>query len=189
METEKKSQTDSQEVPRAISSPPRSGRGLDTFKIAFFVIVGLIFALCIFKLGMVVGEKKADFSRQWSDNYHLNFAGPEGGFFKDFGDKNFIEANGTFGQIIKVDGSTIVVKGQNDVEKTVIAGENVQIKRLNEDIKITDLKVSDYIVIIGEPNDSGQIEAKFIRIMPPPPEKGSFNSNSRRGSNPPPPKV
>jgi hypothetical protein len=187
--TEKKSQAVPQEDPQAVSCPRRKNcqavRGPGAFKAAFFAIVGLILILFVFKLGMVVGERKADFSHQWSDNYHTNFAGPQGGFFKDFGDKNFIEANGTFGQIIKIDGSTIVVKGQNDVEKTVIAGEKVQIKRLNEDIKITDLKVDDYIVIIGESNDSGQIEAKFIRIMPPPPEKGSFNGNPNRESNSP----
>ncbi|MFA5747205.1 MAG: hypothetical protein WC926_03985 [Candidatus Paceibacterota bacterium] len=159
-------------------------RNPDFFKIFFLVIIGLMILLSVFKLGIVVGEKKADFTRQWSDNYHMNFAGPKEGFFKNLGDKDLIEASGTFGQIIKMDGSTIVVKGQNDVEKTVIAGEGIQIKRFNEDVGITDLKVDDRVVIIGEPNESGQIEAKFIRIMPPPPEGGSFNGGRREKADP-----
>jgi hypothetical protein len=43
------------------------------------------------------------------------------------------------------------------------------IERLRETVKISDLKVDDFVVVIGEPNDSGQIEAKFIRLLPPAP--------------------
>jgi hypothetical protein len=36
-----------------------------------------------------------------------------------------------------------------------------------KNIKLADLKIGDIIVIIGSPNDKGQIEAKIIRVFPP----------------------
>ncbi|MFH2018950.1 MAG: hypothetical protein ABII98_03080 [bacterium] len=130
-------------------------------------IAALVVLLFVFKVGMAVGIKKADFSCRWSDNYHENFGGPRGGFWGGFNDRDFIESNGTVGQIIKIDGATFVVRGREDVEKVIVTTGATAIKRLMETIKIFDLKVDDQVVIIGEPSESGQIEAKLIRVMPP----------------------
>jgi hypothetical protein len=129
--------------------------------------------LLVFKAGMMVGSRKAEFSGNWSDNYHLNFAGPKEGFLNGFEGKDFMEANGVFGKIIKVEGSSIIVKGKDDVEKAILIEEGTTtIKRLKDTLKISDLKTNDFIVIIGEPNDAGQMQARLIRVMPPAPQKG-----------------
>ena len=126
---------------------------------------GMLLLLLVFKLGTVVGARQADFSCRWSENYHRNFGGPKGGMFKGFRDNNFIEAHGTFGQIIKIDGATLVVKGRGDVEKVVLITESTVIKRGRESISISDLRADDYIVTIGSPNSAGEIQAKLIRIL------------------------
>ncbi len=131
-----------------------------------FGLVAFIILLLIFKAGLIVGIKKADFSCRWSDNYQHNFGGP------GFGDRDFIEANGTFGQIIKLEANNLVVKGRNDVEKIIIIDENTVIKNLRQTLKPADLKIDDNLVIIGEPNELGQIKAKLIRLMPPRPTVG-----------------
>jgi len=138
-----------------------------TFKIILWAIAELIIILIVFKIGTVVGFRMANFSYKWGENYHRNFGGPRGGFFGDFIDGNFIKPNGVFGQIIKIDGQTLIIKDQENVEKAVIVNDNTIIERFRERIKPPDLKVDDNIVVIGEPNNNGQIEAKFIRIMPP----------------------
>jgi hypothetical protein len=139
-------------------------------KITLLALGALIILLAVFGLGMKVGFKKAEFSFRWAENYHQNFAGPRGGFFgdfrRDFEGKDFIEAHGVFGSIIKIDGSTLVIKGVNNVEKTVLIKNDTTIERFRETINPSDLKVDDNVVVIGEPNDSGQIEAKLIRVMP-----------------------
>lgn len=137
-------------------------------------IAGLIIILAIFKAGEIVGIKKADFSCRWSDNYHRNFGGPRQGFMQGFGDRDFIDANGTFGQIIKIDASTLVIKGRDNIEKVVLVENDTVVKDLNQTVKSADLKVDDYIVVIGQPNENGQIMAKFIRLLPPPPTVGSI---------------
>lgn len=140
----------------------------NTFRGAILGIGAVIILLLVFKTGMIIGTKKADFSCRWSDNYHRNFGGPRGGFMPGLGDRDFIESNGTFGQIIKIDGTNLVIKGRNDVEKVVIVDNNTVINRFNDTVKLTELKIDDDIVVIGEPNQQGQIVAKLIRIMPKP---------------------
>ncbi|MFA5076108.1 MAG: hypothetical protein WC480_01685 [Patescibacteria group bacterium] len=135
------------------------------------LIIGLgvlIILLLVFKAGMVVGIKKADFSCRWSDNYHRNFGGPQGGFLGGFDDRNFMDAHGVFGQIIKIDGQTLIIKGPDNVEKIVLL-DGASIMRGKDNIQPTELKIDDPIVVIGSPNNDGQIEAKLIRIMPPMP--------------------
>ncbi|MFA5021239.1 MAG: hypothetical protein WC517_04245 [Patescibacteria group bacterium] len=130
----------------------------------------LIVMLVAFKAGMSVGFQKADFSYQWGDNYHRNFAGPRGGFAAGFGERDFVEAHGSIGQIIKLDGSTIVTKGPDNLEKVILIDEKTVINRFRDSIGFSGLKIDDFIVVIGEPNAAGQIEAKLIRVMPAPPE-------------------
>lgn len=141
-----------------------------SFKWILVGIAGLAVLLLVFKAGMVVGGYKAEFTGHWSENYNRNFAGPSRGFpMMGLGDQNFIESNGTVGQVIRITGSTIIVKGQDNIEKSLIVSGDTVIRRMNEVIKVADLKVNDFVVTIGEPNANGQIQAKFIRVMPPPP--------------------
>lgn len=140
--------------------------------IVIIVLFCLAFLAGVFSLGMAIGYRKARFSYAWGENYHRNFGGPRNGFLGDFGrdlmGMDFIGAHGTFGQILEIKDSELVVRGKDNVEKIIVVGEDIEIRRFEDTIKLSDLKVDDPIVIIGEPNDSGQIEAKFIRVMPTP---------------------
>ena len=145
------------------------------FKIIVRIVIGLVVCLLVFAAGVSVGSRKANFSYKWGENYHRNFGGPKGGFLREFRGEGFVEGHGTAGQIIKIDSLTststpsLVIKGAQEAEKVVLLKNDTVINRLKETIKSGDLKVDDYVVIIGKPNDAGQIEAKLIRIMPPPP--------------------
>jgi len=133
----------------------------------FIIGIGIFLVLVVvFKIGMFVGEKKSDFFCKWGDNYHMNFGGPKKGFIGEFGDKSFMGAHGIFGQIIKIDGLTLTIKGPDNVEKVIIADDNTSIKKQNDNIKAADIKVDNFITVIGDPTDNGQTKAKFIRVMP-----------------------
>lgn len=138
------------------------------FQLATWIAAGFILLLLVFKLGVFVGYKKAFFIGRWSENYHRNFAGPRGGFFRNFlSDKrDFIGAHGVFGSVLSVDGTRIVVRGRDNVEKIILVTDKTVITRLRETVGAYDIKPDDNIVIIGEPNDAGEIQAKFVRIMP-----------------------
>ena len=139
------------------------------------LILGLIILLLVFRLGMLVGYRKAGFAYGWGENYERNFGGRSdrsrsmggpGYFLREFDDRRFMGADGTVGRIIKIDGRSIVVKGQADEEKIILLNDKTIIRRFRDNIKLSDLKVDDMIVTIGEPNASGQIEARLIRVMP-----------------------
>lgn len=136
------------------------------FTIITWIVAGLIVLLLVFKAGVMVGYRKASFSYRWGENYHRNFGGPKNGFFAGFAGRDFIESHGTFGQIIKINGSMLVVKGRGDAEKIIVVKDDTMIRNGMDVASLNDLKVNDYIVTIGEPNAQGQIEAKLIRVMP-----------------------
>lgn len=133
-------------------------------------IAGLIALGFVFNLGVFVGARRANFSFRWADEYHRNFGGPQGGFFGDFigTEKEFPNSSGSFGQIIRIDTSanTLTMKDASNVEKNILISKKTTIVYQRKNIGLFDLKINDSIVVIGEPNSTGQIEAVLIRVMP-----------------------
>lgn len=142
------------------------------FTKALMVIGCLIVLLLVFRAGMAVGFRQANFSYRWGENYHKNFGGPKDGFFADTVRRDFIDSHGVFGQIIKIDNATgtdsltLVIKGKDNIERLVEVDSEATVTVMRQNLKKEDLKTGDSIVVIGAPNDSGQIDAKFIRVMP-----------------------
>jgi hypothetical protein len=130
------------------------------------ILVAFILLFSVFSLGMFVGERKANFSFRWAEQYHKNFAGPRNGFFQDFMGKDFMESNGTFGKIIQINEDSIIVSGRENPEKVISITKNTIIRCQKKDMSISDFKINDEVIIIGEPNQDGQIDAKLIRVMP-----------------------
>jgi hypothetical protein len=137
------------------------------------VIGVVIVVLLIFSAGVTVGFHKASFGRAWGENYERNFGlRPERPVL---GMDNFPNANGAIGKIIKITLPTIIVQDKDGTEKVVLLQSDTQIQELKNSMTANDLKVDDFIVVIGTPNQQGQIGAKLIRILPagmpvPPPQ-------------------
>jgi hypothetical protein len=136
------------------------------YGVAIFLLL-----LTVFQAGVFVGVKKASFSGQYGDNYFRNFAQPRQEFMREFEGKNLTGGHGVFGAILKIDGQNIIIKGPNNLEKIIVTDEKTQIMNMQNPVKITELKTDDNLVVIGSPNESGQIEAKLIRMLPAPPEE------------------
>ncbi|TSA56386.1 hypothetical protein D4R42_03625 [bacterium] len=140
----------------------------DVLKWIIIGLAGFAVIILIFSAGMFIGGMKARFSYRWAEEYHRNFAGPQVGFFgdwqRDLPGGNFIESHGVFGEIIELNDSGFVAKGRENIEIVIVIMDDTIIKR--DGIAIKDgLKVGDLAVIIGSPNQQGQIEAKLIRIF------------------------
>jgi hypothetical protein len=153
---------------------------------------GLIVLALTFNLGVFVGYSKANFSQRWGDNYRRNFGGPTEGFGlnnrmmsgRRFDQRlgmmplpsgpDFVNAHGTTGVVIQVNQvatgtpqatSTIVIKGNDGVEKTVLIDAKTSILKDRQNVPVNNVAVDDTAVVIGQPNNAGQIEAKLIRIF------------------------
>ena len=131
-----------------------------------FAFTGIVIILCAFQIGIFVGYHKASFSCQWGDRYHQLFGGPRRGFFGDFEGHGFMDAHGMFGIVLKIVGNNVIIKDKDEAEKTVIVGSDVTIQRAAHIVHVGDIAIGEQVVIIGSPNEQGQIEAKFIRLFP-----------------------
>lgn len=132
----------------------------------FYVIGGLIVALVIFQAGVFVGFKKASFSNRWGESYRETFGGRHRRMgISDFYD-DYSNSHGAVGKIIKLELPKLIIIGKDNVEKIILTKDDTTIRLFRNEVKTTDLKLNDYIVVIGSPNNIGEIEAKLIRLMP-----------------------
>lgn len=156
-------------------------------KIASIIAGSIVAALVIFVAGVNVGIHKAKFSYKFGENYERNFmnpgmmnpGGPNGqmgmgqpGFpdrIANFPDrvegKNFRNPHGISGTIISISDNSLVIKDKDNKENSVAISDQTVIKSGRDDIKISDLKTNDQIVVIGKPGDDGKVNADFIRIF------------------------
>jgi len=154
-----------EEKPKNEEKPQHKDR-LKWFILGF---CGLLIILLILGLGIFIGSTKARFSYRWAENYHKNFGGPRQGFMggaPGFPDRDFIEGHGAFGEIIKINDSDLVIKGKDEVERIITISNETTIKKARKNIKKEDLKVGDFITVIGSPDSQGRIAAKLIRVFP-----------------------
>lgn len=127
--------------------------------------IGIVMVLLlVLSAGISIGFRKASFGRAWGENYERNFGmRPNRPMFSR---DNFPNANGATGKILKIALPNIIVQDKYNTEKVILIKDDTKIQKMMSVVKASDLAVDDYVVIIGSPNDQGQIEAKLIRIMP-----------------------
>ena len=139
------------------------------FKKLIYILGAIVVITLVFQAGMMAGYRRASFSRDWGNNYERNF-GPkrEGPRFMMNNMRDIPNAHGAIGKIIKIEFPNIVVLDKDQTEKIVIIKDDTSILERREILGKESLAVDEFIVVIGNPNDQGQIEAKMIRIMPAP---------------------
>jgi len=158
---------------QTIKSEVKKVFGSKIFKGVIYVLGIFIVASFIFRAGVFVGFNRASFGHDWNDKYTENFGPAQRGKFM-MGDnfdnsRDMPNAHGAIGKIIKIELPTIIVMDDKDqVEKVILINDKTDIREMREKINKEDFKVDDFIVVIGSPNQQGQIEAKLIRILPAP---------------------
>jgi hypothetical protein len=151
-------------------------------KVFRWVLVGiglLIILLVVFKAGEFVGSRKGDFSRRWDDNYYRNFMGPRTGFpMMGMGSDVPMMGHGIAGSVISVASSTFVVRGSDTVERIISFTGETRFQRFREDMQPSELKTGDNVIVLGSPDEVGQIVAKFVRVVPELPVSPDFSGNA-----------
>jgi hypothetical protein len=142
-----------------------------TVKICVVVIGAMIYGLVIFKLGMVAGYDKADFSHSLGENYRDIFTNQPPSLGEKINDNSFTDANGASGKIIKINDPLLYIEEPNDGEKVVSTDQTTTIRMFREQIPFSRLKTDEFVVVVGDPDGDGTIGAKLIRVVPPPPQR------------------
>lgn len=131
--------------------------------------LGIILVLSfVFSLGMIVGTHKASFRNNWDNHYDRNFGDSRMKHQPDDMFGHFPNAHGTAGKVISLTNPTLIVLDRDGTEKVVLTTESTRIQAMRDTKTFDDIHVDDFIVVIGIPNEHGQIEAKLIRILPKP---------------------
>lgn len=134
-------------------------------KFAFAVATAVVL-LFVFGAGMSFGYHRAIFNSEWGRNYYRNFYGEQRPApMMGYREGGFMGMHGTVGTIIDISSSTISIKGQDNVERSVAVDGDETIRKGWDNVSISDLKVGDSIAVIGGPNENGQVEARFIRVF------------------------
>jgi hypothetical protein len=157
------------------------------FKIVAAIIGGFLIVIIIFSAGVSVGLHKARFSADFGRNYERNFMGSRfdnkdddrnrggtmighpgfvGNMMNQIEGRDLRNAHGLSGSIVSITDNNIIIKDVNDRESTVTVSEKTLIKSQTDNLQLSDLKVDDQIVIIGNPDENGTVNASLIRIFP-----------------------
>lgn len=135
---------------------------------AVIITIGvIIFVLTILFVGINIGEYRARFAGEFGNNFERNFWGPRGMMGGYFG-RMLPGGHGAAGQILSVNLPQIIINGPDNLEKTVLVGTSTIVRLFQANIQSSDLKAGDFVIVIGNPDSNGQIEASFIRVMPQP---------------------
>jgi hypothetical protein len=151
----------------------------DLFTHIVAIVGGVLVAVFIFEAGVAVGYHEATFSSRWGENYERNFGGPGHGFHKFFGlpGNNLPNPNGAFGKIISItasstDATTLIVASDQKPEQKVLISSTTILRSQENTVGLDALKVGSYVVVLGTPDNSGEILASLVRLLPfPPPLK------------------
>ena len=73
--------------------------------------------------------------------------------------------HGVTGEVVDVATDTIVVRGSNGSEESVLIVSGTPIRDMNENISEQEIAPNDQIVVLGDPDQDGVVEARFVRIF------------------------
>jgi len=150
---------------------------IDKFGIVKFIII-LIIAFLIFQSGIFIGYHKAMYYRSLENNYYRPFDQNQNRDSKKtynfMQDTNLPGGHGAVGKIVSISLPNIVVASPDNVEKTVNISSDTLIRQFRDTANTADLKVGDFVIVLGDASssDNGVVNAKLIRILPPPPAGG-----------------
>jgi hypothetical protein len=130
-----------------------------------FILSGLIAVFVAFGLGIAVGYERAGFAAGFDRNYYRIFLGGTPGAMGLMAPPVPMAMHGVVGTVIDIGTSTISVTDAENNERSVAVSSGTVIRDGDNDAGIANVKVGDMIAAIGEPNDQGQVAARFVRII------------------------
>ena len=135
-------------------------------KTLLWTLCCILAVLIAFGLGLVVGYRRAIFASDFGEHYYRNMLGdPEGQPVVGAMGYGPLTMHGVTGEVVDVATDTIVVRGSNGSEESVLIVSGTPIRDMNENISEQEIAPNDQIVVLGDPDQDGVVEARFVRIF------------------------
>lgn len=80
---------------------------------------------------------------------------------------NFRSGHGAIGMIQTIDGQKITIQSRDGKLETILVNNDTKFDKNFQQISFSDLKLNDTIVVIGSPNDEGEINARLVGLVDP----------------------
>lgn len=138
------------------------------FRNSILVLGIFVAALLLFWAGMRVGYMRAGFNYRFGESYYRTYEPGDDHRAMGFIPNEVGNAHGVNGKIINIQLPTIVVADIDNTEKIIHISDDSLLRKFRDTIYSKDLRVGDFIIVLGEPGEKAAIEAKFIRVVPPP---------------------
>ncbi|MGC9599228.1 MAG: hypothetical protein ABSE18_02470 [Minisyncoccia bacterium] len=123
-----------------------------------WILGAAIVVLLVFGAGVLVGYHGAFYVGRFGENYYRNF-------FGEFPPGRMVNGHGVAGEVIDVASSTLSVRDADGDESSVVIMPATVIRESDQTVALSDVRVGNGVVVIGAPNENGQIEAQFVRIF------------------------
>jgi len=127
------------------------------------IIAVVIGVLLVFQVGVFIGYRKALFSYRGGERVIGMMEGGRNMMYVN----GYSPSHGAIGKIVSVSLPTFIVAGPDNNEKTVLISDDTTIRRYRDNASTSAIAPNQFVLVLGDPDDSGTIEARFIRIMPP----------------------
>ncbi len=133
--------------------------------VAGMILLGvLLVAVGIFRIAEFVRYRSVSFSSRWTGYGHRVFVS-SGGLLGSLPGHGMIRGHSALGSVARIDGSSVAIKTRDGGEKIITVSLATVIRRSNQVIALADLRLGDRIAVVGSPEISGAIDAKFIRVF------------------------
>ncbi len=145
-----------------------------------FVLGVLLVVLLVFQAGIFIGYRSASFSYGRLSGYQDGMGNPRSilaPFVHDADDPN---PHGTVGQIVSIQLPFLMIKGAQNAEEIVAVSGTTTVRSMRDTASTSMLRIGDQVIVIGAPDEGGQMHAAFIRILTPHPAYPATTSDARR---------
>ena len=137
----------------------------------------VIIVLIIFATGFFVGYHRAIFSEEWNEGYYHNMSRFDKVFVPFMHGSDDINSHGAIGMVGSLKLPSFVVSGPNQAEQLVTIGSSTVVRMMRNQGSPSDLANGEWVVIIGSADQTGRINATFVRIVPPPTASSSADNS------------
>jgi hypothetical protein len=129
----------------------------------------ILIILVVFQAGFMVGYHKGVFSSNLDRNYMRGPNDPRSFFEPFMHEGDDVNPHGAVGEIVSMNLPVIMIKGPRMAEEVILVNSNTTVRNFRQTASTSDLSIGKSVIVIGEPNERGEIEASLVRIIPAPP--------------------
>lgn len=135
-------------------------------KTLLWALCCILVVLVAFGTGIVVGYRRAIFTSEFGARYYRDMYGdPFVQPMVSVMSHGPLMMHGIAGQVVDVSSGTLLVKDMNGNEASVLIMSGTPIREMDSNIPEEEIQPNDRIIVIGQPDPNGQIDAHFIRVF------------------------